>query len=215
MIRQYDFNISHAPEIPALQKAIVIGKGHSAWDFRPPDGPVTIGLNDLEAFIPKDCRLDWLLSLDGPGATPANERQTIYRTRAKVFWFTSDVWARAKRDGVEFRRINIRDARIHMIKEAWRWQWASSSVAGVMLAYAMGHRDIAVVGCDMLRHRILRGRIAHEVNRQFDEMYKRITYAGGNLVNISSMQGLLTVLPRVDVESWIGSTSPSPMGRAP
>jgi hypothetical protein len=79
-------------------------------------------------------------------------------------------------------------------------------IPAIVLAYRLGYRDIAVTGCDLTGHWTLEDSTL-TINQYTRALVHILADGGATVVNASWLEGRLTALPRVELESW--ATSPA------
>lgn len=179
-------------------RALVCGVGESVQDgFKPPEGVVTIGVNDVCQYFP----VDHLIVIDHPRKFSKERQAIIKASRCGVFWYGHDAWGKCHPDMRHFETVSLHawDKNLHAGPIPGRY---TSCYPATHFAFRLGARDIAIIGCDLNGHRELWDRRV-AIAQQFRFLVDMFEKVNCRLVNLSNRNNLR--IQKMDLQSWLSS----------
>ena len=183
-------------------KCLVCGSGLSARSGLDPGDVMVLGINDVDHLV----RPSHLLVMDPPGNFAGDRFEAIHHTEARMLWLGDEAWRPVLDASWPHYRF------VPWVRPS---QWGperarrgalprghSSVIAAVALAFQLGATDIGVIGCDMINHHEL-GNYRLQVNKILGMVAGVLSGLGAEVSNLSPLEGLLTCLPRADLQSWV------------
>jgi hypothetical protein len=189
---------------------VVCGLGPSIHGWEPPDGLITVGVNDIgRHFTP-----DYLLVIDHPGVfkkwLPDPRLQHILDTKPKKAFLTpasvGPTWAKHRTDGIPFMIASIP-------RYAKKWPgWHSnnnpqihhtiggSPLPACSIAGFLGAKRIGLLGIDLYDHHAFKNHI-DDTKEVWEGMKLFLAKKGVELWNLSE-RSALTNIPPMSLEDF-------------
>lgn len=196
---------------------VVCGLGPSIEGWAPPEGVLTIGVNDIgKHFTP-----DYMLCIDHPGVfkkwLPEPRLQTIMDTKPRYAFFVPNTlyptWRKKRQDITQFMIGGMNK------NVAWRGDWhvygqpqihhctGGSPLPAASIAGFLGAKRIGLLGVDLYSHHAFKDNLqdSKHVWRLMREFLER---NGVEIWNLSKDSALRTI-PFMDLEEFLCSTKVS------